>query len=168
MNAEEQTRPSPFIATVGRIIGEFDRCDSGGGSVLSKGDISALRRMDTDLPALAFWRLMASASRQDTPEGRWPLVVKCMALMSPHMHQSGMKPGHALRDAGFSSSSDLRLSRLLKAEGAPFQDYLTSAVRYLSNKGRPVDWFRFAEFVFYQNNEAKNRLAHDFYSINKD
>ncbi|MNU42827.1 CRISPR-associated protein Cse2 [compost metagenome] len=168
MSEAEQTRTSPFGATVGRIIGEFERTSSGSGSVLSKGDISTLRRMDTELPSIAFWKLMAVVERDDTPRGRWPLLVKCMALMAPHVHSQDAAPGHALREAGFSASSDLRISRLLKAEGAPFEDYLISAVRYLANKGRPVNWFRFAEFVFYQNNEAKNRLARDFYSTRKD
>lgn len=167
MSEEAQAQASPFTATVGRLIGEFERSYAGSGSVLSRGDISALRRMDTDLPSVAYWRLMASVNHQDSM-GRWPLVVKCMALMAPHVHHPEAYPGHALRDAGFSSSSDLRISRLLKAEGAAFEDYLISAVRYLANKGRPVNWFRFAEFVYYQNNEAKNRLARDFYSTRKD
>lgn len=168
MSTEAQTKASPFIAAVGRLIGEFERSDPGHGSVLSKGDISSLRRMDIGAPAIAFWRLMAAVSRDDTPHGPWALVVKCMAIMAPHIHQNGAKPGQALRDAGFSSSSDLRISRLLKAEGAPFEDYLVSAVRFLANKGRPLNWFSFAEFVFFQNSEAKNRLARDFYSIKKD
>lgn len=168
MSSKSEKEPSPFISAVGRMIGEIERGYEGKGSVLSRGDISALRRMDTKNPAVAFWKLMAAVSNDDTPKGRWEIVAKCMAIMAPHIHNGNASPGKALRDSGFSASSDLRISRLLKAEGDPFEDYLVSAVRFLANKGKPINWFRFAEFVFYQNNEAKNRLARDFYSLKKD
>ncbi|MTH95645.1 type I-E CRISPR-associated protein Cse2/CasB [Roseibium sp. RKSG952] len=167
MSSEDKKEPSPFISTVGRMIAEFERGFEGKSTTLSRGDISTLRRMDTKTPAVSFWKLMAAVSDDATPKGRWELVAKAMAIMSPHIHQNGVNPGQALRDVGFSARSDLRISRLLKAEGDPFEDYLISAVRFLANKGRPVNWFRFAEFVFYQNTEAKNRLARDFYSLKK-
>lgn len=92
-----------------------------------------------------------------------------MAIMFPHFHDPRQKAGHALRDAGYSSSSDLRISRLLKASGEPFEDYLSSAIRFLSNKAKPVNWFGFANFVFDdRDTEARNRLAREFYSLKKD
>ena len=170
MSTETQ-QPSPFAATVGRMIGEFERSGHRAGSCLSKGDVAALRRMDVNRPDSAFFRLMASVSHDDTPDAhdaRWAVVAKAMAMMAPHHHAAGVKPGQALRDSGFSASSDLRISRLLKAEGEAFTDYLLSAVRFLANKARPVNWFSFAELVFFQNDKARNRLAREFYSFKKD
>jgi CRISPR type I-E-associated protein CasB/Cse2 len=168
MSDEATKKTSPFAEAVGKLIGEFERCVKGQASVLSRSDISKLKRMDTDVPTVSFWRLLASVSTPETPTGdaRWALVVKCMALMSPNIHSSApsCSPGLALRDVGYSASSDLRISRLLKAEGRAFEDYLISAVRYLANKAQPVNWFRFAEFVFFQTPTTKNRLAKDFYS----
>ena len=162
---EDYVDKSPFHVTVGRMISDFSRSNSHEGGSLSKGDISSLRRMDPKEPCSVFWRMLASNKVEGCPENdrKWALVVKCMAITYPNM-DSQVNPGQSFRDAGFSQASDIKMSRLLKAEEGPFEDYLVSAIRQVSAKKVSINWMKFAEFVFFQNIKSKRNLAKDFYS----
>src|SRR4051812_8813799 len=72
-----------------------------GGSFLSPGDLSDLRRMDLAVPPGPFWRLMAAYVPErmrsgDEFERRWALALQGMAWMSPHAHDATIPPGQAL------------------------------------------------------------------------
>jgi CRISPR type I-E-associated protein CasB/Cse2 len=158
---------NPFRSVVGTLLGEIDRAFESKSAVINRGDVSALRRMDIDAPVASFWKLMAGVQIEGMPrdDRRWAVVVKAMAMMTPNV-QSKLSPGAALATAGFSGSSDLRITRLLKAEGPNFDDYALSAVRYLANKATGADWWKLSEFLYWPNHKHKQQLAKDFYLQN--
>lgn len=169
MTDKPTTEQRPFDATLGKLLSEMERAAEGKSMVINRGDISAFRRMDPALPAPSFYKLLAAVQVAETPgqDGRWAVVVKAMAMMTPNL-RSDLAPGAALARAGFSGSNDLRLNRLLKAEGATFDDYVLSAVRFLSTKAIGVNWWRFAELLMWPTDKRKLQLAKDFYLSKKD
>jgi CRISPR type I-E-associated protein CasB/Cse2 len=169
MTDAAQQEKRPFDVIVGKLISEIERAYDGKSSIINRGDISAFRRMDPAMPTPGFWRLTAAVRIEGAPgtDERWAVVVKAMALMTPNL-KSNMSPGTALASSGFSGSSDLRINRLLKAEGSAFDDYLLSAVRFLANKAIGVNWWRFADFIHWPNDKRKLQFAKDFYLSKKD
>jgi CRISPR type I-E-associated protein CasB/Cse2 len=169
MTDTAKQEPKPFDTVVGKLLSEIERAFNNKSAVINRGDISAFRRMNPSLPTPGFWKLMAAVHVEGAPgtDERWAVVVKAMALMTPNL-QSSMSPGAALARAGFSATSDLRINRLLKAEGAAFDDYMLSAIRYLANKAVGVNWWRFADFLHWPTDKRKLQLAKDFYLSKKD
>ena len=141
-----------------------------GGSFLSPGDVSALRRMNLGVPAGAFWRLMISFVPEreragDEMERRWALVCQGMAWMAPHCHDTAVPPGQALAATGFSSEDrPIRINRLLRAEGEAFEGLFLSACRFLAAKAQPVNWRSMSTLALRQGDAERKQLARDFYS----
>jgi len=151
---------------VGTFIAVLNAAGTDGHGLLDKGDLASLRRMDTLVPAPAFWKLAAASGDAigRYNEQRWALVAKCMAVMAP-FHQKDIRPGIALRDAGFSRNGETRITRLLKAGGENFDDYALSACRYMASKAAGFDWYSFARFLVERDERSRNALARDFYSF---
>jgi CRISPR type I-E-associated protein CasB/Cse2 len=162
-----EIKTTPFRSVVGKLLSEIDRAFEAKSIVINRGDISGLRRMDIDAPVPCFWKLMAGVQVDGMPrdDRRWAIVVKAMAMMAPNA-QSKLSAGAALASSGFSSSSDLRITRLLKAEGAAFDDYALSAVRYLASKAVGASWWSLADFLYWPDQKRKQQLAKDFYLQN--
>lgn len=169
MNTSTNTSESPTRAAIGRLVFQMEHADDVIQTAIDVGDLAAIKRMDITIPAPAFWRLLANISDGDMPMNveKWALVAKAISLLQ---HNAGGQEsfGSALAKCGFSESSDLRIARLLKAEGSALADYGLSAVRYLANKAVPVNKQSVADFLYWQNKQAKLRLANDFYATRKD
>ena len=163
----DRWEPSPYARAVMVFVSALEKASQGEHGLLDKGDVAALRRMDVTIPAPAFWKLAAAGGEAINRhnETRWALVAKCMAIMTPFHHRQGSAPGAALRDAGFSQSSEIRITRLLNADDSNFDDYVTGACRYLAAKAKAVDWLSFARLLLERDDRSRNALARDFYSI---
>lgn len=161
------TEAQPSLAsTVRRLAAAIDH-------ELLPGDLAALRRQD--LTAAAFWRLATHhlvpagllaqhPPRSEQQEQAWAAILAGMAHMK-NMHQTGRRPGHALRDADF---SELRFTRLLRARDEALLDALRGVSHYLASKGASVDWADLAALAVFQEGEPAERVrrnfARDFYS----
>jgi CRISPR type I-E-associated protein CasB/Cse2 len=170
---------SDRTSTIGEMAGEIAakinaaRGAREGGSFLSPGDVSDLRRMDLAVPSGAFWRLMVACVPErhrsgDEAERRWALVCQGMAWMAPHAHDASTSPGRALASTGFSSEDrPIRINRLLRAEGDAFEGLFLSACRFLASKAQPIDWRSMSFLALRQGDTERKQLARDFYSPKK-
>lgn len=140
---------------------------------LPRGDISALRRMEPDAPAAAFWQLVARHVPDrlcGTPEDEraWALVVKGMAIMAPNVHAPGQNPGQVYASLARSGSFEVRTARLVSAEDDAFESFFLRACRTLAAKGAAVDWRQMARLAVYQDAEARRQFAKDFWKSARD
>lgn len=128
----------------------------------SRGDISSLRRMDVAEPSFTFWKMVAEAGIEITSwnERQWALIVKGLAIMGG---SSSARPGSVAQEAGYSKSSELRISRLLKSQGEDFETYVEGLVRFLANKGKTFSWYSFARFILSTRDDVRKQFARDFY-----
>jgi CRISPR system Cascade subunit CasB len=135
------------------------------------GDLAQLRRLDPDDPAnFTFWRVMTLyaphelARPGDDHERRWKLVLWALATLNG-LHDPHKPLGGALGEAGF---SELRLSRLLRAEDDTLAPEIRSATRYLASKGKPSDLLDFARLVLSpegpQADKVRRRVAATYFS----
>jgi CRISPR system Cascade subunit CasB len=162
---DSEARPS-LASVIHRLAAAIDR-------ELPPGELAALRRRD--LSAAAFWRLTAHhlvpagylarhPPRSEWQEKAWAAVLGGMAHMR-NLHQSGRRPGYALRDADF---SELRFTRLLRARDEALLDALRNTAHYLASKGASVDWTDLAALALFQEGDAAERvrrdLARDFHA----
>lgn len=149
------------VDSVGKLIGYISRAKENKGEY-SRGDISSLRRMDVAEPSFTFWKMVSEAKIEITPqnERRWALVVKGLAIMGG---SSSGRPGAVAQEAGYSKSSELRISRLLKSKGEDFETYVEGLIRFLANKGKTFDWFSFARFILSTHDSVRKDFARDFY-----
>lgn len=113
--------------TVAGISGRLDA------DRIGTGPLAELRRMEPlsgPLPP-AFWRILFDAVPSDWQgqsvmhERGWALLVNAMALMAPHPHAVGQRPGAALAETDY---AEQRLSRLLRAEGTALEKDRKSVV----------------------------------------
>jgi CRISPR type I-E-associated protein CasB/Cse2 len=159
------------IVAVARSIEAARGARKGGGTFLSPGDVSDLRRCDPACPPTSFWRLLGLIpeleKRGEEAERRWAVVFKGMALMAPNVHEAakGTAPGKVFNTTGFSSDErPIRINRLLRAEDDAFEDLFLSACRFLRSRAAPVDWRSFATLAIRRGDAERRTLARDFYS----
>lgn len=123
---------------------------------LGTGEVAELRRLDIarglDAATPAFWRLVVSeleknelvhpaAGEQELT--RWMAIVSCWAELAG-LHRPRRPLGEALERAGV---SELRLVRLLRAEGAALHDQLRKVAHQLRSAGEPVDFYDIAQLI---------------------
>jgi CRISPR type I-E-associated protein CasB/Cse2 len=168
-------RFQPMARSLGRSFATLDQ--SGG---LSRGTVAALRRMGRDLsapPGGAFWAMVEGLiARGEMPEtllhGPLPrpsverplaLALSGMALMAPHVHADGVRPGRRLVEVGF---SERRLMALLAARDAAFEDLFSRLCRFLAQGAQGVDWTSLLQLVLGTEKErerARRAIARDYY-----
>ena len=94
----------------------------------------------------------------------WAAIIAGMAVMAPSIHKPDTGFGKALADADF---SEARLERLLAADGDTKRTLFLRAVRLLSSKSIPFNWFDAVTLLLYKDPEKvekmKLSLARDFY-----
>lgn len=120
---------------------------------LSPGDVAALRRLGPgDVAVPAFWKLAASCLVEALPQGgeardlaerRWAAIASGMAVTAG-LHRAGRRAGAALAEAGY---SELRLERLLRAQGDQLLVEVRGAARFLAAKAVELDWAELAALV---------------------
>jgi CRISPR type I-E-associated protein CasB/Cse2 len=154
-------------ALVGRLAGLLQY----GGDTLSAGDVAALRRMDPTRPAAAFFKLtgvalneeLGAGSAREEMETRWASIVVGLAHLGG-LHRSGARLGQALANSGF---SELRFSRLLRADAPRLVDELPTLAMFLTAKAVPVDWAGAAWLILSAGRSdeetTRRRLARDYY-----
>ncbi|NLI77824.1 MAG: type I-E CRISPR-associated protein Cse2/CasB [Candidatus Riflebacteria bacterium] len=141
------------------------------------GEVAALRRLTPDRPGVpAFYRVAArflepagslagEGPARDLQEKRWACILNGLALLGG-FHRPGQALGEALAEAGF---SELRLVRLLGAQGPCLWDAVRGVARYLAAKGRPADWSEAAALVLGEEaawgDAVRRRIARRYYSV---
>lgn len=167
--SQEPLRPQRTIdAIVRRLVAEI------GDHYFPTGDLAGLRRMNPDTPdAAAFWRLMARRRLLGNPcmDHKWGLIMHGIALMVPKAHDEKVKVGKALFEGGDSQRrnayySDLRLNRLLKAQGEILTTLLTQLFRMMKAANQPFDWREMASFILSEGDDAEQarlKIASEYY-----
>ena len=160
--SEEHLIPRRTVAAiVYRIVNEI------GSSDFPRGDLAGLRRMNPDDPdTAAFWRLMARRrlSGNLAHERKWGMIVHGIALMTPAAHDPDVRVGKALFEGGDSQRknafySDLRLAKMLKAQGQVLTTLLTQLFRMMKAAGQPFDWREMASFILNEGDDAEESRA---------
>ena len=136
----------------------------------SRGDRAALKRMAVKgLTPLAFERfLLRHLDPQWQGEAHrpsWRTVLSALALQRGDSSYSPAVPlGRALEQAGY---SELRLERLLGAEGSVLHVLALRAARVLAAKSAPCDWREFCALLFAAPGASRerinSRIAREFY-----
>ena len=167
--SREPLRPQRTIdAIVRRLVEEMSN------HYFPTGDLASLRRMTPDAPdQAAFWRLMAQRRLLGNShmEHKWGLVMHGIALMVPTAHDESVRVGKALFEGGDSQRrnafySDLRLNRLLKAQGDVLTTLLTQLFRMMKAARQPFDWGEMAAFILNEGDEAEQarlKIAREYY-----
>jgi len=153
------------------VVSRLARLLAGGGSV-SHGDLAALRRMEPQRPAAAFFKLEGLVLDEHLPgdaaeraemETRWAAIIVGLARLGP-LHQPSQRLGFALAEAPY---SELRFARLLRADANRLVDELPALARFLAAKGQAADWTAAAQLILSagRNNEesVRRHLARDYY-----
>ncbi|MEQ8457571.1 MAG: type I-E CRISPR-associated protein Cse2/CasB [Sandaracinaceae bacterium] len=140
---------------------------------LSAGDIAELRRMSLELPAPAFWRIVASSlepilpaggEARDRAERAWATLISALA------HAKGAhspRPlGRALIEAGVTED---RLEALLRADGAVLPDRLRTVVHLADSRGVSLDFDALARLLLHSPDQSRGqavrrRIARDYYA----
>lgn len=156
-------------ARVNRIAFLLARRDG----ALTAADVAAIRRMDPRSPAVAFFKLAVLALDQgsavDSPamaetEVRWAAIVSGLALLG-QLHQPAARLGQSLATSGF---SELRFSRLLRADAERLVDELPMLARFLAAKGTPADWSTSALLILSagrsDEESTRRRIAREYYA----
>jgi len=142
--------------------------------VLSPGDVASLRRMRWDeVGCPAFWRLIASHLAGEMPpdgrvreeaERRWTVILQALAELRG-LHRGGASLGRTLAEAEI---AELRVIKLLRADGEPLFDAVRIIAHHLATKAAPVDTTDLARLVLSAGRrdaeEVRRRVARDFYS----
>jgi CRISPR type I-E-associated protein CasB/Cse2 len=170
MTDDTPTRGAPtlasLISTIARLL------VSGGG--LSRGDVSALRRMDPRTPAAAFFKVAglvldelmpAEPGHRADAETRWAAITAGLAYLEA-LHRPGQRLGRVLADTGW---SEHRFVRLVRADTDRLADDLPALARFLVAKGIPVDWTAAADLILSagteRSEEVRRHLARDYYRV---
>jgi len=154
-------------------INRIARLLAGAEGVLTTADVASLRRMDPRSPDAAFFKLAVLALDEslitDTPsameaESRWAAIASGLALLG-EFHQPGSRFGSSLSEAGF---SELRFSRLLRADAERLVDELPMVARFLVAKGVPADWSTAALLILSagrtDEERTRRRIAREYYA----
>ncbi|MDP2312727.1 MAG: type I-E CRISPR-associated protein Cse2/CasB [Pseudomonadota bacterium] len=146
-------------------------CAALDGKGVAPGDLARLRRLDPDASAdFAFWRVMARyapnelARAGEGAERRWMVVLSALATLQG-LHDGSKRLGTALGEAGF---SELRLSRLMRAEDDALAPEVRAAARYLASKGKSANLVDLAQLVLApegpQAEQVRRRIASAYFS----
>lgn len=133
---------NPWWSVVPKLCSAFDS------KGFPPGDLARMRRLDPDAPAdFVFWRVMTLYAPDEVPgavdERRWKVVLNALAILQG-LHDGNKPLGAALGETGF---SELRLSRLLRAEDEALDAEIRAAARYLASKGRHANLVELAMLV---------------------
>ncbi len=105
-------------------------------SSMGSGDQASLRR--DPMTSLAFYKLHAEqfpkVSRPETMM-RWGALVRAVAILG-ELYSPTISLGAALAAGGF---SELRLTRLLRAQGEQLEGQVVACARFLAAKGQSHD-----------------------------
>lgn len=165
--------PARGTSSLGSVVNRIAGLLEHGGGVLSSGEVAALRRMDPWKPAAAFFKIAGLVLDEQLPgelntrqedETRWSAIIVGLAYLG-QLHRPGMNLGRALFEAAF---SELRFSRLLRADSDRLVDELPMLARFLAAKNTPADWAQAAWLILSSNRNdeetARRNLARDYYS----
>jgi CRISPR type I-E-associated protein CasB/Cse2 len=130
--------------------------DRGKGGGMSRGERAELRRMgDRNLfPPEPFWRIVGRYEIPPSEEPFWRAVIPLMVM---HPHNSGVRAGAALAEAGVSSS---RIERWLRYDPSRARE---EARRLLARLDAGLDWVRFARLLRWWTDSDRRRFARDFF-----
>lgn len=165
--------PSRTAPTLASLVSTVARLLASGGA-LSRGDVSALRRMDPRTPAAAFFKIEGlvlddclpgeSRLRMDA-ETRWAAITAGLAHLEA-LHRPGQRLGTVLADAGW---AEQRFVRLVRADAERLADELPALARFLAAKGIPVDWTAAADLILSagtkRSEDVRRHLARDYYRV---
>lgn len=153
---------------VGELMNELAKVVS----ELTPGDRAELRRGDPDDPGSpAFWRIAISrlAPRKyidlESPNSRslsqWVVILGALAQLEG-LHSPRRNLGRALAEAGF---SELRLTRLLRAEDGQLLGLVRQAVHFLAAKGQEVDVADLARLILYRGPKIRRSIASQYFTF---
>jgi len=142
---------------------------------IAPGDAADLRRLKPEsLASPAFWRVVALhvaphfERLSEDDEARWAVILNALAVL-PGLDDPRRPLGAALRDAGF---SELRFTRLLRAEHDRLADNVRSTARFLASKGEAANLAQLAELVLSagrgHSEPVRRRIARDFFQPTKN
>lgn len=152
--------------TVGARVAEISGYLRHGGGALTAGDLATLRRMDPRRLETAFIKLATRLQLHgdEEQETRWAAIVVGLAILG-ELHQPGVALGRALAEAGY---SELRFSRLLRADAERLVDELPALARFLAAKNVRADWLSAAWLILSadRSNEERTRrgIARDYFN----
>ncbi len=162
-----EQRNESITELVNRIAGHLQR----GGGFISQGDVAELCRMDPRKPAAPFFKLSGLLLDELLPgevrarerlETLWATIVVGLAHLG-ELHRPKERLGFALANAEF---SELRFTRLLRADEERLVDDLPSLARFLSAKRIVADWSDAAKLVLASNELAeriRRNLSRDYF-----
>ena len=129
--------------------------------------------MDPRAPPAAFFKLAAVYLGPELPtleparssaETRWAAIVLALATLG-ELHQGNARLGYALGRAQF---SELRFSRLIRADADRLLDDVPAVARYLSAKGVSVDAADLARLLLSagrpDEEPTRRHIARDYYA----
>jgi CRISPR system Cascade subunit CasB len=168
-----RTEPSaPEPAGIDALVNRMAGLMAHGGGAVTSGDAATLRRMDPRKPEAAFFKLVGlvldhhlpgEARAREALETRWAAIVVGLAHLGD-LHQPGARLGRALAAARF---SEIRFSRLVRADDERLIDELPSLARFLVAKGVPAGWSGAARLLLSagrsDEESARRALARDYY-----
>lgn len=154
---------SPERASLASVVGRVAHTI---GRILSPGDVAELRRLAPwDPSSPAFFKLLASTVEPnlelpvDGPsrtavERRWAAVFQAAATLTG-LHQPKRGLGEALQSAGY---SELRLVRLLRAQGEVLFKELRTCAHFLATKAESSNLVDLARLALITNVEKAENL----------
>ncbi len=144
-------------------------------SVLSSGDVAELRRLKPSNPfSPAFFKLMMScvstasdnaptAVAEPGKDSNWAAFFQVAALTAG-LHNRASSLGEALAKTGY---SELRLFRLLRAQGDTLFKETRTCARFLASKGQSCDVTAFARILLTSNPDSasvvRKTIARGYY-----
>jgi CRISPR system Cascade subunit CasB len=162
----------PQVSVVSTLISRIAAMLHHAGGPLTTGDVAALRRMDPRRIEAAFFKLTSLVLDAQLPgdvrgredlETRWAAIVIGLAHLGD-LHGTTPRLGVALANSGF---SELRFSRLLRADADRLVDELPMVARYLAAKTSPADWTHAADLILSAGRTDEERVrrnvARDYY-----
>lgn len=168
---QPQFEPQQSVArsrdALGSLIDDLAKAIAG----MSTGDRAELRRGTPDDPGSpAFWKLAVThlaprgfVDLQDASLatlGRWVVILGALAELEG-LHNPRARLGRTLAEAGY---SELRLTRLLRAEGNQLLDAVRQAVHFLASKGAEVDVAEVARLVLSNSVRVRRAIASHYYA----
>lgn len=130
---------------------------------LSNGKLAELRRISPETPFTpTLWRLLLSRGLENARFGidqvewekRWATLLMGMAHCAPYLDMN--RPlGTALFEAGW---SELRLDKLLRANGEQLNFLIRRVAHYLANKSQPANWADIASLLFFQDGKRSEEV----------
>lgn len=140
------------------------------------GTLAALRRMDTNSPPPAFFRvatrlldhlLPRQAAHRDQLESRWAIVAQVLAMAVGRRGSSSLLSRVPLGEAlAHANVAEMRLLRLLDAPDEQLADVVRGIMHQLVSKGQSFDPVHLATFVLSdgeRREHARRLIAQHYY-----